>query len=83
MYIGAELNDNEQTEVFKQNKTPLITNNVMHNCYGFPDIHFEQKNIASHCIEGEMLFKLYEMLLFLSNTTSSGNMCTLQLQLHH
>ncbi len=41
--IGAELNDNEQTEVFKQNKTPLITNNVMHNCYGFPDIHFEQK----------------------------------------
>lgn len=27
----------------KTNKTPLNTNNLMHNGYGFPNIHFEQK----------------------------------------
>lgn len=45
--------------MFPSKKTSLNTNSLMHNGYGFPDIHFEQKNIASHCIESEMLFMLY------------------------
>lgn len=34
---------NEEEQKFPSKKTPLNTTNLMHKCYGFPDIHFQQK----------------------------------------
>lgn len=75
---ASRLNEEEQTEVSKQKNTIKYHQSNAQMLWLFRHT-LSAKNIASHCIEGEMLFKLYEMLLFLSNMTSSGNMCTLQL----